>query len=210
MKEKILAYLMSHYAPHTIILYGSYADGSHNKNSDFDALIITDKQCIGHDDNSVEGVLLDVFIYHSSEFTKAIDFKQFIQIYNGNIVRDTKGYGKKLSEGVVTYINQLPKKTMAEKQQAIAWCEKMLTRIQRSDAEGYYRWHWLLIDSLEIYYNLRDEYYQGPKKGLLKMKATNPKAYKLYEAALKALDCEALGEWIQYLSEAFNKQPKYL
>ncbi|WP_157047636.1 hypothetical protein [Cellulosilyticum ruminicola] len=47
--------------------------GRTNQNSDFDALIITDKVCGSHDGNKVAGVLLDVFIYHSSEFTAAID-----------------------------------------------------------------------------------------------------------------------------------------
>ena len=30
-------------------------------------------------------------------------------------------------------------------------CKKMLLRTLRSDAEGLYRWHWVLIDSLEIF-----------------------------------------------------------
>lgn len=38
----IIKYIMETYSPEAIIVYGSYADGSANENSDFDALVITD------------------------------------------------------------------------------------------------------------------------------------------------------------------------
>ncbi|WP_054740323.1 hypothetical protein [Cellulosilyticum ruminicola] len=56
--------------------------------------------------------------------------KRFIQVYRGNVVYDTKGYGKKLKIGVENYIQGLSKKSLAEKQQAIAWCEKMLDKFK--------------------------------------------------------------------------------
>jgi len=38
--DKIFAYLKDTYQPDAIIVYGSFADGSATKNSDFDALVI--------------------------------------------------------------------------------------------------------------------------------------------------------------------------
>ena len=40
--EPIIKYIKEKYCPEAIIVYGSFADGSANENSDFDALIITD------------------------------------------------------------------------------------------------------------------------------------------------------------------------
>ena len=40
--DKIVTYLKDTYQPDAIIAYGSFADGSENKNSDFDALVIAD------------------------------------------------------------------------------------------------------------------------------------------------------------------------
>ena len=41
--DKIIDYLEKTYQPESIIVYGSFADGSANLNSDFDALIIAGK-----------------------------------------------------------------------------------------------------------------------------------------------------------------------
>ena len=44
--------------------------------------------------------------------------------------------------------------------------KRMLLRTMRGDVEGYYRWHWLLCDSLEIYFDIKGIHYYGPKKQL--------------------------------------------
>mgnify|MGYP002508368365 CR=1 FL=1 len=46
----------------SVIAYGSYADGSHNADSDFDALVITESHEVFHDVSFVEGIQLDVFV----------------------------------------------------------------------------------------------------------------------------------------------------
>ncbi len=59
----------------------------------------------------------------------------------------------------------------------------MLRRTERGDTEGYYRLHWVLTDSLSIYYDLRGEYYFGPKKALRRMANTAPDDAAVYERA---------------------------
>lgn len=61
--EQILSYLVETYAPKAILVYGSYADGSDNEHSDFDALVISGCQGRSHDMSMVNGVTLDVFVY---------------------------------------------------------------------------------------------------------------------------------------------------
>ena len=64
----IVAYIKEKYDPLSLIVYGSYANGTNNQNSDFDALVIWrgDKQI--HDTSFVGGVQLDVFVYPATFF----------------------------------------------------------------------------------------------------------------------------------------------
>ncbi|MBQ5643591.1 MAG: nucleotidyltransferase domain-containing protein, partial [Bacteroidaceae bacterium] len=40
--EQVIEYIKKKYNPLSIILYGSYANGTNNLNSDFDSLVISD------------------------------------------------------------------------------------------------------------------------------------------------------------------------
>ena len=55
--DKIIDYLKKTYQPESIIVYGSFADGSANLNSDFDALIIAGKEKL-HDSSFVDALFL--------------------------------------------------------------------------------------------------------------------------------------------------------
>ena len=77
----------------------------------------------------------------------------------------------------------------------------MARRCQRGDPEGFYRWHWLLRDSLEIYYDLRGRYFFGPKKALAVMEREDPISYRLYAQALAKLDQAALEAWTGRMEE---------
>lgn len=54
--DEIIQYLKNKYDPITIIIYGSYADGTKNENSDFDALVISKYHENSHDLSVVEGI----------------------------------------------------------------------------------------------------------------------------------------------------------
>ena len=58
--ESIITYLKQKYQPLGIIVYGSFADGSNNANSDFDAVLITKSGEKGHDNSLINGIELDV------------------------------------------------------------------------------------------------------------------------------------------------------
>ncbi len=77
----------------------------------------------------------------------------------------------------------------------------MLLRTRRGDAEGFYRWHWLLVDSLEIYYDAKKLHYFGPKKALKYMEKEDSNSFQRYNAALKELSDEQLTAWISHLRE---------
>ncbi len=196
--ERILDYLEKTYRPEAVIAYGSFADGSANANSDFDALVIADGER-KHDASVVDGVVLDVFVYPPETFQSEYDPEEFVQVRDGKILLDRNGAAARLRERVLDYTEHIPLKTAEEVRQEIGWCEKMLLRTEREDPEGYFRWHWVLHDSLEIYFDARGLNYFGPKKALRLMERTDPESFRIYSGALRELNRERLSEWIARL-----------
>ena len=177
----VLNYLTETYSPLAILAYGSYADGTWGPDSDFDALLLTGGGQAGHDVSFVEGVQLDVFLYPAGHFDGPFDPGQFPQLAEAVILLDRDGRGRALADRVR------------------AW------QAERRDAEGLFRWHWLLVDSLEICCGLLGAPYRGPKKSLRWLSGACPEGYRLYAAALARLDAAALEKWVAWLEEAAAK-----
>lgn len=200
--QQIIDYIISQYQPLSIIVYGSYADGTNNENSDFDALVVTRSHEYHHDISCVCGVQLDVFVYPEHFFQGNFDPCEVLQIADGTVIFDTDCRGKHLQEQIARYAAALPRKTHDEIRNEIMWCRKMLKRALRSDTEGLYRWHWLLTDSLEIFCNCAKRRYTGPKKTLKWMENDYPEAFSLYTHALAAFTQESLERWVEYLESS--------
>lgn len=197
--ERVIKYIQDKYNPLCIILYGSYADGTNNLNSDFDALVIAPDHEQFHDTSFVDGVPLDVFVYPSMYFEGEYECEDFVQIHDGRIIADSNGIGKTLQENVRAYLRNLPVKSSEEIQASVDWCEKMFERAKRGDCEGMFRWHWVLIDSLEIFCDIMHHPYFGPKKTLKWMEEKHPKSFDCYKKALQNLDMECLEEWVVHI-----------
>lgn len=199
--QKVIDYLKTKYNPETLILYGSYADGSSNANSDLDALLFADVTEEIHDVSVVDGIQLDVFVYSADT---VLNPQEYPQLYHSKILFDRNGRGKELCDAVRSGIDQHTVKSPEEIRNDIVWCEKMLARTQRGDAEGFYRWHWVLCDSLEFYCNIRNQFYFGPKKTLLWMQHHDPDAYKIYFAALRCMEYRHLADWVEFLKKELD------
>ena len=197
--EQIIEYLKQQYNPLSIILYGSYANGTNNLNSDFDSLVISYDHEQFHDTSFVNGVQLDVFVYPASYFNGDFNCNDFIQIFDGKIILDSNEQGKVLQTKVISYLKNRPQKSKAEIYASIDWCFKMLRRVKRYDAEGMFRWHWVLIDSLEIYCDVMHHPYFGPKKSLRWMEENHPIAFDYYQKALGNFSIESLENWIEFI-----------
>ena len=100
INKQILEYLINTYNPEAIITYGSFADGTANANSDFDALVIANSS-VAHDETVVGGITLDVFIYPAEIDIENIDMDDFIQIHDGKIEPDKNGIAAGLKEKLV-------------------------------------------------------------------------------------------------------------
>lgn len=207
--QKIIEYIKSRYDPLSLIVYGSFADGSNNEHSDFDALAVIKEGEKYHDVSFVGDIQLDLFVYPVSYFKNDFDCAEILQIFDGKIVFDSEDTGKKLKEMVKGYLESLPyKKTPEENREQVEWCKKMLLRAKRGDTEGLFRWHWLLTESLEIYFDLLGKMYFGPKKSIGYMKQHLPEAFEKYNAALQSLDYGALESWIEFLDGIAEKSGK--
>ena len=195
--EGILNYLYATYAPRALILYGSYADGTNDGDSDFDALILADVQ--RHDVSTVDGVQLDVWVYPVDYFHADDTLTEAVTIAEGYILHDPEGLGAALQERVRAHLAARPGKSAEENAETLAWCRKMLKRTARNDAEGLYRWHWLLTDSLEIACDLLHHPYRGPKKSLRWLEEAHPAVHAAYLRALAEFTQSALTAWIACL-----------
>lgn len=202
--EKILNYIKQKYQPISIIVYGSYANKTNDESSDFDALVISDCENQKHDISLVEGVHLDVYIYDKDYSRKNIN--NFVHISDGIIVYDNDQFGEKFLKEVREIKNFLTLKSEEEILYDIEWCKKMCNRAKRNDAEGLFRLHWVLVDSLEIFCNINKKIYEGPKKSLAFMKDEYPDGYKRYFNALKKGDFVEIEGWVRYLEELTHKK----
>ena len=206
IRDTIVSALREKYHPLGIAVYGSFADGSNNQNSDFDALLLLPESEAGHDGSELFGTELDVWLYGAAHFDAPYDVEDFLQLWDSVIVEDATGRLSALRAEVYAHIENAPRKTGAENAHLLSWCRKMLRRTERGDAEGCYRLHWLLTDSLSIYYDLRGEYYFGPKKALRRMAKTAPDDAAVYERALHEPSPENLAAWVGVLEEPFSRR----
>ncbi len=200
--EQIIEYIKRKYNPLSIILYGSYANGTNNLNSDFDSLVISYDHEQFHDTSFVNSIQLDVFVYPASYFDGDYDCNDFVQIFDGKIVVDSDERGKVLQTKVQSYLQNRPQKSKAEIDASVDWCVKMLARVKRYDAEGMFRWHWVLNDSLEIFCDVMHHPYWGPKKSLKWMEENHPTAFDCYQTALADFSVDSLENWIAYIKNA--------
>ena len=123
--EQIIEYIKRNYNPISIILYGSYADGTNNLNSDFDSLVISYDHEQFHDTSFVNGIQLDVFVYPVSYFEGEFDCDDFLQIFDGKIIVDSNERGKALQMKVISHMQNRPQKSKAEIDAiSLFWTEK--------------------------------------------------------------------------------------
>ena len=206
IRDTIVSALREKYHPLGIAVYGSFADGSNNQNSDFDALLLLPEGEAGHDSSVLFGTELDVWLYGASRFDAPYDIEEFLQLWDSVIIEDETGRLAALRAEANAYIESFPQKSESENAQSLEWCRKMLRRTERGDTEGFYRLHWLLTDSLSIYYDLCGEYYFGPKKALRRMAAAAPDAAAVYDRALRDPTSESLAAWLGVLEAAFSRR----
>lgn len=186
--DPVLTYICDHlitgHQAHTVLLYGSRADGSATADSDYDVMAFAPVERVIRDARYHEGDYLDIFIY--PEQMLAEPSEALLHLRSAQILRQR---GTE-AEAFLAHLDALFKHGPAplppdEVRARMAWIPKMLTRMQRGDAEGNYRRAWLLFQLLEDYFHLRQRWYLGPKRSLALLEREDPGVYAKFSAALE-------------------------
>ncbi|WP_051293730.1 nucleotidyltransferase domain-containing protein [Pseudoduganella violaceinigra] len=173
------------YGAHTILLYGSRADGSHTPESDYDvaafAAVAEERQ-----DNSkgdCDG-RWDLFIYPESMLQHPTS--ELLKLRGSRIILDRRALGAPFLSQLDAIHAEGPGNISREDRSVRQnWALKMLARIRRNDIEGNYRRVWLLMLLLEDYFELQNRWYQGPKKSFAWMKEHRPADFTRFDQALR-------------------------
>lgn len=182
VKDALVKYLREKYNCHSIILYGSYAAGDYSNESDIDIVCFCDNTNKKNDMSVIYNRQLDAWIYDTREMSK---YDRFLHIKDGEVLLDERNMCSKLLLEIDKKITKGPKLLSTDEINFNkAWLLKMLNRTRKDDIEGNYRYHWLLTDSLEIYFNIRGIWYFGPKKSLKWLYDNDRDAYYLFQDAL--------------------------
>jgi len=177
-------YLIEKYNCDSIILYGSYARGDYTKESDIDILCLRKNEIEVNDTSLFQGKILDVWIKSSK---KEISPKNFLHVRDGKVLFDKTFEGEKLLNEIKKYFdNGPPKLDKGQKKFLIDWINKMYNRSLKGDVEGKYRYYWLTKDILEIYFELNNQWYEGPKKSLRWLEENDNHIFNLYKQNTEA------------------------
>lgn len=180
--ENIRNYLKEQYNCHSIILYGSFANGTYTDESDIDIICFCDNILKKNDTTIINGRQLDAWMYDTNMMVKQ---EELLHIHGGKILLDEKDLCTRLIANIKELFNEGSRKlTVEEINFQKNWLTKMLNRAKKGDIEGNFRYHWMLVDSLEIYFGIKGLWYLGPKKSLYWLKENDRNAYKLFNDAL--------------------------
>ena len=196
--EEIIEYLKKTYDPMSILLYGSYADGTNDESSDFDCMIIVRQKDKNHDDAVIGGVQLDCFIFTEEQVKNEDDADAFLTAYNSNIVLDN-GLGAELKQRIHKYVEEHTVIPDDEKDFIRSWIQKTIHRIQKNDDEGNMRAVSFLAESLVDYFFLRDMFYFGSKKAIYYIKENDKEGYALFHKAVTAKANSDIIKWAEYI-----------
>ncbi|MGV3526843.1 MAG: hypothetical protein ACO1RX_21675 [Candidatus Sericytochromatia bacterium] len=163
---------------HTLILYGSQAQGTATPVSDIDVVGFRDTGPACLDARDWQGRWLDGWIYPNSAAETPGDF---LQLAGGRILCERDGFGRNLLEKLAALLATPPEPWTSDvRQQRRVWLTKTLARAQQADAEALYRRHWLMADLLEIHLGLRHQRFMGFKPSMRWLAAHDPIAHQRF------------------------------
>ena len=170
---------------HTILLYGSRADGTANQFSDYDIAAFADVPCTVRDTRIRNGQFLDVFIHPEAILKEPT--AGYLSLRGSQVLVQRKDEATEFLVQLEVIFHAGPGTLPEDEIRARKmWAWKMLGRMQRADIEGHYRRTWLLMALLEDYFNIRGLWYLGPKKSFMMLKQTDPQTHAAFEAALQS------------------------
>ena len=182
--QDLCAGLIRDFSAHTILLYGSRADGTENAFSDYDVAAFADVPVPKRDTRIVDGHFLDVFIHPEAILRNPT--REHLTLRKSRILAQRGDEASDFLVGLDAIFERGPEPLAADEIEARrTWARKMALRIRRCDMEGNFRRAWLLTALLEDYFCLRGLWYQGPKKSFQLLLASDGATYRAFDEALR-------------------------
>jgi Nucleotidyltransferase domain len=182
--ERACKELVTVHAAHTILLYGSRANGTARPDSDYDIAAFAPVEKAVRDARSVDGLFLDTFIYPEAELFNPT--QSHLKLRDSKIVLQRETGAEKFLHQLEHLFRSGPEALPADEIEARkVWALKMVERIKHGDVEANYRRAWLLTALLEDYFHIRGLWFQGPKKSLIWLKEFDASVHDAYCAALE-------------------------
>jgi len=170
---------------HTVLLYGSRADGSATESSDYDVAAFAPMLRVTRDTRVVDGRFLDVFL-HPDEVLSRPPTPELLTLRGSRILAQRSDDATRFLAELDALYRRGPELLSEDETRARdVWARKMALRARTGDTEGDYRRVWLLTALLEDYFVTRGMWFEGPKKGLRWLLAHDAPLYRAFEAALK-------------------------
>lgn len=197
----LVATLCQTHGAHTALLYGSLADGSAGPDSDIDLALFAPVDEVRRDARWHQGRALDVFIH--PERALGQPDATWLYLRGAQVLAQRGDEAGRFLAALDTLHAAGPTALAGDEARARrVWAEKMLQRLQRGDAEGDYRRHWLLMMALEDYFALRGRWYPGPKKALAWLAREAPAHHRLCAQALRPdADVAAIAAWVAAVND---------
>lgn len=170
---------------HTILLYGSRADGTANEFSDYDVAAFADVPATTRDTRRVDdGQFLDVFLH--PEAVLRAPTQELLSLRGSTILLQRGTEAADFLAGLDEIFARGPEPLAPDEIEARhTWAKKMSLRMRRGDIEGDFRRVWLLTALLEDYFVIRGMWYQGPKKSSEWLRNSDAPTYRAFEEALE-------------------------
>ena len=183
--ERACSLLTDKHQCHTLVLYGSFARGDATAESDVDILGISDAALeeFRISDSFEDAIDLDVFV-HPTQQIESLSGQDLSKLRGGVLLADPLGLGQMLVAKGEEWSKNPPKVLSPwARAQSISWCKRMAKRASRGDTEGDYRRHWLAMEILPIWFELRQLHFFGPKESLQWLQSNEPRVFAKFEKA---------------------------
>lgn len=168
---------------HTILLYGSRANGTEGPHSDYDIAAFAPVTRTHRDTRLVEGEYLDVFVYPEAALQAPAE--EHLKLRESVVLLQRDDAASRFLAGLEALYQRGPEPLAADEMAVRrSWAWKMNARLRRGDAEGNFRRVWLLTALLEDYFHLRGLWFEGPKRALSWLAEHDPPVHAAFDRAL--------------------------
>ncbi|WLR47383.1 nucleotidyltransferase domain-containing protein [Halobacillus litoralis] len=198
--EKATMHMRENYKCHTVFLYGSYQTDDYTEESDVDLIGFSDELETQNKVETFSGKLLDVWVHKTEDMEEPANF---LKVHRADVLVDDYERAKPWMSEIDSIFQRGPASLEPKEKQFLKdWLTKMKIRSRKGDLEGRYRFHWLVKESLEIYFEMIGRWYLGPKKSLNWLREHDEEGYRIYDKLLEGPgDRRRLDAWIDHLQK---------